>query len=314
MKCVCIKLIKIAVFLTILICMLLAIPRILGISTVTGIKTEPEKTIDYLVIGDSLAYSSISPMQIFKKQGYTGYNLGKPGQYFQNGFYSLTEALEEQKPKIVFVEANSIFRERNVKSGIEQTIGILTQTILPVFENHNQWKNLLKNEGYDSRTKKKETNDLLKGFKINEKVKGNAGKENLTKTEEKKKIPILSRYYLDKLVELSQERSFDLVFYSAPSPKNWTYALHNSIEEYTKANNIEYLDFNLAKKELKIDWLKDTYDRGDHLNLSGATKVTHNIGRYLYNLGTLVDHRNDQAYKNWGRFLMEYNERIEKNN
>ncbi|HFE9852866.1 TPA: hypothetical protein ACGBG5_003391 [Enterococcus faecalis] len=305
-----ISLIKMVIFISVLFLILLISSSLFNISTAIGIKNEPQNTIDYIVIGDSLAYRSISPMQIFNEKGYTGYNLGRPAQFLQNGFYSLKEALMKQKPKKVFVETNFIFRDRNLKSGIEQGVGIFIQEKLPIFENHNEWKTLFESHKNGLKTKKKESKDALKGFHINKEVKEFKGKESINKTEKKQELPTLTQYYLDQLVELSKEKGFELVFYSAPSPKNWTYVKHNSILEFTEINKIEYLDFNLAKDQVMIDWKKDTYDKGDHLNLNGAAKVTKIIGDYLQKKGTFIDRRSDKSYNNWNKLLSVYNNRV----
>ncbi|EOS37694.1 hypothetical protein C808_03674 [Lachnospiraceae bacterium M18-1] len=67
-----------------------------------------------------------------------------------------------------------------------------------------------------------------------------------------------------------------------------------------------YLDMNLITKGLKIDWKTDTMDQGDHLNLSGARKVTEHLGKYLKKEFGLSDHRNEALYKTWKRTAKEY--------
>ena len=42
----------------------------------TGFLTERENSLDYLIIGDSETYSSMSPMQLWRDYGYTGYVCG----------------------------------------------------------------------------------------------------------------------------------------------------------------------------------------------------------------------------------------------
>ena len=299
-------------FLIGLFLVLKAAPLLIGVSTVSGVEGEAVNSMDYLVMGDSEAYRSISPMQLYEEHGYVGYNIGKPGQYLQNGYYKLADVLERQTPKIVFVETNFLFRERNLKTGVEQMIGILTKDQLPIFENHNQWKKMFLAPGTDPVAQDRASINSMKGFNFSKKTEAYSGEDYVKKSDNKKKMPDITMVYLDKLVALSQEKGFKLVFYSSSSPRNWTYAKHNSVAAFTQAHKFDYLDFNLMNDELGIDWSKDTYDKGDHLNLYGAKKLTRSVGTYLAEEGKLVDRRDDQTYHNWEKLLLAYTEKIDK--
>ncbi len=50
------------------------------------------------------------------------------------------------------------------------------------------------------------------------------------------------------------------------------------------------------KEQVPIDWKKDTYDKGNHLNQSGAEKVTKCIGQYLSESRLLPNRKDDPAY------------------
>ena len=53
------------------------------------------------------------------------------------------------------------------------------------------------------------------------------------------------------------------------------------------------------QKEVPIDWSLDTRDKGDHLNQTGAEKVTRFMGGYLAGTGLLKNHTGDSRYAKW---------------
>ena len=68
-----------------------------GNKNALSVMKQPENSIDYLVIGDSESYSSISPMEIWIKHGLAGYNCGVVGQQAQYTYY-LLDVYKRQTP------------------------------------------------------------------------------------------------------------------------------------------------------------------------------------------------------------------------
>ena len=62
---------------------------------------------------------------------------------------------------------------------------------------------------------------------------------------------------------------------------------------------IDYIDGNFDEVAIGIDWNKDSYDGGAHLNLYGSRKMTKYLGEYLTKKCVLTDHRGDPAYSSW---------------
>ena len=73
---------------------------------------------------------------------------------------------------------------------------------------------------------------------------------------------------------------------------------------------VDYIDANYDIDKLQIDWSRDTFDGGDHLNLFGARKMTRYLGDYLRAECGLTDHREDPSYQSWHDIQDEYEETV----
>jgi len=272
--------------------------------TAYGILTEKENTIDTLIIGDSETYSSISPMQIWKEHGYTSYVCGTPAQQLYQSYDFLEKILKTQQPKVVILETNALYRRVSLK----KYASFCVSEILPIFKYHDRWKQLTK-EDFTSPIEYTWTHDY-KGFRYANDVKSSEAKEYMKYNQKYKKISLRTLYFLDKIHQLCQENDIQLILLSVPSLKNWNYNKHNGVQEYADKHQLEFIDLNLMNDEIKIDWKKDTRDKGDHLNYSGAVKVTKYVGNYLNELGILENHQNDQYYQHWNKSLRKYEKMI----
>ena len=71
-----------------------------------------------------------------------------------------------------------------------------------------------------------------------------------------------------------------------------------------------FLDGNSNPELLHIDWEKDTFDEGDHLNLFGSAKMTEYLAQYMEKNCSLEDHRGDPAYRSWDELIPAYEQEI----
>ena len=269
------------------------------------ISTEAPHTIDALIMGDSESYTSISPMQLWKDKGYTVYAAGQPGANLGDTLSVLKLALKTQKPKVILLESHNLFRPRKSESVQKQSAMAETlYSIFPALRYHSAWKHF-----FPQRISK-----YYKGFNVNGNCKPYRGSENYMESDKLKDViePTNIRD-LNTICKLCKENHIQLVVYSAPSPKNYNYRRTDRISEICMKYKLRYLDFNSMTKNLGINWSTDTRDKGDHLNISGAVKVTEFMEYYLERNFQLKDHRKDKLIaKKWNKTYAAYEMATEK--
>lgn len=263
----------------------------------SGIFTEPENTIDVLVLGDSESYNSYIPLELWNQYGFTSYVCGTPAQRILNSYEYLQYAYKSQKPRIVILEANNLYTKNGFVRRMKETI----DKFIPAFEYHDRWKNLNKEDFYKSPKYTEIVND--KGYRYSNKIKTvkKSKRENFMKeNQETKTISNDNKKHLKEIKDYCDKNNAILILYNSPAPANWSYDKHNGVEKLAKSLGIEYIDFNLKVDELKINWKKDSQEkRGEHLNYTGAMKITNYLGNHLKSHYELPDHRQDEKYKSW---------------
>lgn len=265
----------------------------LSVSVKTAdIKAEPDNSLDILFFGDSESYAAFSPRHLYSKYGYTSYVCGTAAQKICDTYAILKDAFETQSPKVIVLETNCLFRDlKSEEENPDLVMNYLTDT-LPVFANHASWKKAARKllpKSRDERRRKQ------KGFIVRKNVIPYKGGKYMKKTKKKKTIKEDISSYLEQIITLCEENQAELLLVSTPAPKNWNYKKHNGVKEWADSHSVDYIDLNLDK-EIKINWNKDTKDGGDHLNLSGAKKVTNFMGEYFRANYSLEDKRSESDH------------------
>lgn len=273
-------------------------------ASANGILGEKSETIDVLVLGDSEAYSSITPMQMWKDYGFTTYVCATSAQYLSYSEEMLKQAFVKQKPKLVIMETNAIYRDMK----FEKSIMTVAEDYFSVFKYHDRWKNMSRND-FLGKVEYTWTDDF-KGFHYNTNI-AKADASNYMKPSDKaEKINPLNRTYIQSMVNFCRENSADFLLVSTPSTVNWNCQRHNGIEQLANELGVKYIDLNMGKTKVDIDWNKDTRDNGDHLNYSGAVKTTDFLGKYIKENYNMPDNRNNADYIKWNESLVRYTKKV----
>ncbi len=259
---------------------------------------EDDDIIDILFVGDSLVYSAVSPMEIWGEYGYTSFDCATPAQLTETSYEYIKIAVERQHPKVIFLEANVLFRDPD-KRKTDRKIKDFANKYSVISKYHDNWKDLLE---YG------EVINTNKGYTYINKINKAKNNNYMANKNKKENIPEVNIGYFNKIVDLCNENNIKLILFGVPSMKSWNSAKDEKINEFKEQYNLEFIDLNL-EESLKIDWKKETKDEGSHLNYEGAKKVSHYLGNYIKENNLVESHKDDSKYNDWN---IAYNKYLEE--
>ena len=279
---------------------------------------EPEQ-IDVLNVGNSLCGVSLTPLELYRDYGITSYNISRDLQSRPATYYAVKMALRKQKIKVLLWETDNLCLRQDGITTYTQELSEFNYYHFPVLRYHSFWKNWVNG---------KKRGEFYKGYQIRkmtvspdpDKKTGGKDVENDTQNawneerEQKRIKKLLANIELNKQITLDREQlrafkrinnlckanNIKLVLYSAPSMKYYrSRARHDTLAKLAEQYGIDYVDANFDEMAIGIDWNKDSYDGGGHLNINGTRKMTKYMGEYLSTHCGLTDHRGDPAYAAW---------------
>ena len=96
--------------------------------THNGFYQMKKNTVDVLFIGPSTSGAGFIPQELYNGYGIVSYNLSEGSQSTFTSYYWLKEALKFQKPKVIVLEMDRIFKYSNANDEIFNCgEGVLTQ-------------------------------------------------------------------------------------------------------------------------------------------------------------------------------------------
>ncbi len=261
---------------------------------------EKEKSIDVVFAGNSESYRSFSPLQLYKDEGVTSYNLGASALRACDCREIIGEFFGRQSPKVVVLETDTLFEEGSCYRDPDAHLTNKVESRLPVFHYHTFYKRWLPQSLKNKDMYWKDAS-VFKGFLVETAVMPYEGGDYMSADAPKTKIREANRNVLKEIIRLCDENAASLVLISAPSATNWNKAKHAAVVKWLNENapQIAYVDLNEKAAELGIDWSRDTMDGGNHMNLEGSKKVMNYVGSFLKENYELPDHREDAGYNDW---------------
>ena len=284
---------------------------------------------DVLIFGDCDAYENFSPIKMYEEYGISSYIRGSGEQYIWQSYYLLKDALRTETPKVVVLSIHTLQNEpknrkeaynrmtidgmRWSKDKVDAINASMTEGetfasyVFPILRYHDRWNQLTKTDlkhifskditshnGYYMRCDVNPQGILPKPM-----------------PRISYKFDDYSMYYLDQIRLLCEEKGITLLLVRAPIEYGWHKQWDKNVEEYAAKYGLTYINFNDYRKDMDLDMTKDTYDKGQHLNIYGAEKLSVFFGKYLMDNYALTDYRTvpevskeyekDIAFYNWMR-------------
>lgn len=246
---------------------------------------------DILFVGDCEVYESFSP-KVMEKYGIKVYVRGSAGQTLCQSYYLLKEMLKKETPKIVVLNVLAMKYENTQKESYNrmtldgmrwswEKVNAIKESMLeeekfieylfPILRFHSRW-NDLKKEDFKYLFNKPIISE--KGYLKNMEIRP-IGKLPEPKPLADYEFSKKNYEYLDKMTKLCKDKKIRFILVKAPILyPHWYDEWDRQISSYAEKNNIEYINYIRLIAKIGLDFKKDTYDAGLHLNFYGAEKLS----------------------------------------
>lgn len=281
-----------------------------------------------LMVGDCELYENFSPVTLWEKYGITSYIRGNAQQLTWQSYYLLEDALKYETPDVVIFNVLELkYDEPQKEEYNRMTLDGMKWSptkfnaikasmmedehfidyLFPLFRYHSRITDLTKN---DFKYYFKKTQKTVAGYYMRVDVAGY--EEGIWEEDEPDDYEFGENAmgYLDRIRELCEKKSIQLLLVKAPSMSPvWYDEWENQIVEYANKYDLKYINFLNLIDEIGINYDTDTYDEGLHMNLSGAEKCADYLGEYLSKTYHLMDLRDDYVISaDWEKKVQLYNE------
>ena len=296
---------------------------------------------DVVFIGDCEVYENFSPITLWENHGITSYIRGSAQQLIWQSYYLMEETFRYETPKVMVFNVLSMKYDTPKSTGAQSQreaynrmtldgmrlsaskwnsiFASMTEEerkweaqysyLFPLLRYHDRWSQLTKDD-FTYWFHRDQVSD--QGYLMQTGVKP-LQDEHVERPLVDYSFGETSWYYLDKMVALCKEKGTQLVLIKAPalSPVWWD-QWDSQIEEYAQKNGLLYINMLEHQEEIGIDWSKDTYDTGLHLNVYGAEKAADWFGNVLRQQCNVPDRRTEQSIADsWAEKCETYHQRKE---
>jgi len=290
---------------------------------------EKNPSHDVIFIGDCEVYEGFTPPTLWEEYGITSYIRGSAQQLAWQSYYLLEDTLRYETPKVVVFNVLalkygepqeeaynrmtldgmklSMSKVRAIKASMTEGESFASY-LFPLLRYHSRWKEIGKEDWSYLFSRDTVSHN---GYLMQTEIRG--GKSTVQPVPIlDTKLPQNAMKYLDKMRDLCAEKGIELILIKAPTNApvyHWYDEWDAEIVSYAEANGLTYYNFISLEDEIGIDWNTDTYDKGVHLNVYGAEKLTRYFGEILAECHGLADRRSDASLSAvWAEKLIAYYE------
>lgn len=275
-----------------------------------------EKQLDVVMVGSSHCYRSIYPLDLWNSLGVTSYNMGTSEQSLPCSYYLVKEAIEIYNPKIVIMEMymagngnDKYFRYPRIHQVVDNfpwSINKieLIKDIIPKEDRKEFYFNILKYHTRWSELKQEDFEAIesySKGVEYDGRITPYEDFEILSKNDTIELSDII-REYLVKTIQICKETNTELILigvpYHATDVQINGQRVLNAVFPIAEEYNVPYINMFHKLDEIGIDMSND-FAELQHLNISGARKVTKYLGEYINENYNLEDKRDNPDYEEW---------------
>ena len=281
-----------------------------------------ENTLDMVFIGSSHSYCTFDPEKIYEHLEIQSFQMGTPLQHADTTYYSLKEIYNYQNPEYVVMElywdvVDDDFEPKQADSFFEvlQNDDLKEEYMKKVFPNGAKAKYKFpairfQQEYFAYRSKEMEEEIIENAGVYKPVIQTSNGTEyyrslgytfcdtviaesefdrtNQFKNLDGKKWEFSDTQlkYLEKIVDLCEEKGSQLIFVTAPVAnvsmdyiKNYD-AIHEKLADFAEKHNVPYIDYNIVNKEEKLLEIENFRDDA-HLNDSGVAIVDEHFSKWF---------------------------------
>ena len=266
-----------------------------------------------LFVGDCEVYENFSPVTLWQEYGITSYIRGSAQQLIWQSYYLLEEMLRRETPEAVVFNVLSVKYDKPqneaynrmsidgmrwssskwnaIRASMTQEEQAITY-LVPLLRYHSRWNELSEEDlTYLFRRDRVGYN----GYLMQTGVRPVTSMPQITPLEDYT-ISSICMDYLDKMRLLCEDYGVELILIKAPSIYPiWYEEWDAQIAAYADTHGLAYYNLYAMSEEIGIDWERDTYDAGLHLNVWGAEKLSAYFGRLLTERHGVTSQRGDEA-------------------
>ncbi|MCD8335008.1 MAG: hypothetical protein LUC35_06680 [Clostridiales bacterium] len=275
-----------------------------------------EDSVDVLVLGSSQVAFGVSPVEMYERSGISAYSIGMSQASMVSNYYWMLEFCKKQDPSVVMLDVSTLFevsketservsadamRLSPNKLALARAATALHEEsmlsyVFPLVKYHSRWYSLAAEDfgGYD--------NDYCyRGLNITDKCKKGLSYTTLVIDNDDPEADVREMYdyqvaYFEKIVDYCLENDIKLLLFKTPKG-SWTLSDSNQVQTLADSCGLTYLDFNYEEllEAIGFDITTDMKDK-DHLNTSGADKLSDYLADYAAAQYDLPDLREDLDY------------------